>query len=55
MIKPKKNPSKIRAIMKISAQIIGPSDEQSKLELDLSDYKSAKGQLMLPPQLNPEV
>lgn len=55
MIKPKNNPTKIRAIMKISAQIIGPSDEQSKLEMDLSDYKNAKGQLMLPPQLNPEV
>jgi len=37
MINPKKEPTKIRAIMKVSAQIIGPSDEQSKLEFDISD------------------
>lgn len=55
MTHPKNEPSKIRAIMKISAQLIGPSDEQSKLELNISDYKGSKGQLVLPPYLNPIV
>lgn len=52
---PKHEPNKIRSIMKISAQLIGPDDDQSKLELDISDLKSAKASLMLPPQMNPEV
>lgn len=56
MIQPKSsNPSKIRSIMKISAQLIGPNDEQQKLDLDISDYKGTQGDLLLPSQLNPEV
>jgi len=55
MIHPKNEPTKIRSIMKISAQLTGPSDEQSKLTLDISDYKTSSGKLILPPQLNPLV
>lgn len=41
--------------MKISAQLVGPDDEQQKIELDVSDLKASDGELELPPQLNPEV
>lgn len=56
MILPKSsNPCIIRSYMKISAQLVGPKDDQQKLELDLSDFKGNQGNLLLPPQLNPEV
>jgi len=55
MINPKNEPTKIRSIMKISAQLVGPNDDQQLLSLDMTDYRSSQAKLMLPPQLNPLV
>lgn len=41
--------------MKISAQLIGPKDDQIKLELDVKDLNCTIGDLLLPPELNPEI
>jgi len=54
MINPKSG-KEIRAIMKVSCQLIGPADEQNQLKFNPSDIKDPTVRLMLPPQLNPKV
>lgn len=45
----------IRSIMKISAQLIGPKDQQNNLVVNLDDERDANVELILPPELNPQV
>jgi len=47
--------SGIKSIMKISAQLIGPKDQQKTLEMNLDDERDANVELILPPELNPQV
>jgi len=51
----RKTGTDIRAIMKISAQLVGPKDSQLPLKLDLSDLKDSNVHLRLPPEINPVV
>jgi len=51
----KKTGSKIRGIMKISAQLVGPDDQSITLNINLNDSKDPNVPLLLPPQLNPIV
>jgi len=55
MINSKETGNKIRAIMKMSCQLIGPSDEQNQLKFNPSDIKDPTVKLMLPPSLNSKV
>jgi len=45
----------IKAIMKISAQLLGPKDEHNTLTMDLSDEHDPNVELILPAELNPKV
>jgi len=45
----------IRTIMKVSAQLIGPKDQQNILLVNLDDERDANVELILPPELNPEL
>lgn len=45
----------IKSIMKVSAQLVGPKDQQKTLEMNLDDERDANVELILPPELNPHV
>jgi len=47
--------TKIRSIMKISVQLIGPNDVPNSLKINLDDEKDPNVELLLPPELNPKV
>jgi len=55
MINMSETGTKIRAIMKMSCQLIGPSDQQNQLKFNPSDIKDPTVKLMLPPSLNSKV
>ena len=45
----------IKSIMKVSAQLVGPKDQQKTLEMNLDDEGDLNVELILPPELNPHV
>lgn len=55
MINLPKTGTNINSIMKMSAQLIGPKDEQNNMKMNLSDIKDPNVKLLLPPELNPVV